>query len=165
VVIPKEIRRTMRIREGDPLEIFTEKDGEVIFKKYSPMGELSDFSSQICETMHKTTNGITAVTDRDSIISVFGAPKRELLERRISPELEQIMEGRQIYQRRGGDKAVPVADGAENYSVAIAAPIVTEGDVMGCVVFLTTDDSRLPGETENKLAGTVAGFLAKQMES
>lgn len=165
VVIPKEIRRTMRIREGDPLEIFTEKDGEVIFKKYSPMGELSDFSSQICETMHKTTNGITAVTDRDSIISVFGAPKRELLERRISPELEQIMEGRQIYHRRSGDKAVPVADGADNYSVAIAAPIVTEGDVMGCVVFLTTDDSRLPGEAENKLAGTVAGFLAKQMES
>ena len=109
VVIPKEIRRTMRIREGDPLEIFTEKDGEVIFKKYSPMGELSDFSSQICETMHKTTNGITAVTDRDSIISVFGAPKRELLERRISPELEQIMEGRQIYHRRSGDKATAKA--------------------------------------------------------
>ena len=165
VVIPKEIRRTMRIREGDPLEIFTEKDGEVIFKKYSPMGELSDFSSQICETMHKTTNRITAVTDRDSIISVFGAPKRELLERRISPELEQIMEGRQLYHRRSGDKAVPAADGADNYSVAIAAPIVTEGDVMGCVVFLTTDDSQLPGEAENKLAGTVAGFLAKQMES
>ncbi len=101
----------MRIREGDPLEIFTEKDGEVIFKKYSPMGELSDFAGQICETMHKTTNRITAVTDRDSIISIFGAPKKELGDKRISTELEQIMEARQVYQRKAGDKAIPIVDG------------------------------------------------------
>ena len=93
VVIPKEIRRTLRIREGDPLEIFTEKDGEVIFKKYSPMGELSDFAGQICETMHKTTGKIAAVADRDSVISVYGASRKELMDKRISGELEQIMEG------------------------------------------------------------------------
>jgi AbrB family transcriptional regulator (stage V sporulation protein T) len=165
VVIPKEIRRTMRIREGDPLEIFTEKDGEVIFKKYSPMGELSDFAGQICETMHKTTNRITAVTDRDSIISIFGAPKKELGDKRISTELEQIMVARQVYQRKAGDKAIPIVDGMENYSIAIAAPIISEGDVMGSVVFISTDGSSLPGEVENKLACTVAKFLGRQMES
>lgn len=165
VVIPKEIRRTMRIREGDPLEIFTEKDGEVIFKKYSPMGELSDFSNQICETMHKTTNRITAITDRDSVISVFGAPRKELAEKRISTDLEQIMEGRQLYHRKAGDKPIAVVDGVGAYSVAIAAPIISEGDVMGCVIFINTEDSSLPGEVESKLAATVSKFLGKQMEN
>ncbi len=165
VVIPKEIRRTMRIREGDPLEIFTEKDGEVIFKKYSPMGELNDFANQICETMHKTTNRITAVTDRDSVISIFGAPKKDLAEKRISAELEQLMEARQVYQRKLGEKGIPVVDGAEGYTVAIAAPIISEGDVMGCVLFISTEGAQLPGEVENKLACTVAKFLGKQMEN
>ena len=165
VVIPKEIRRTMRIREGDPLEIFTDKDGEVIFKKYSPMGELSDFAGQICETMHKTTNRITAITDRDSVISVFGAPKRDLGEKRISGELEQVMEGRQLFQERAGERNLPIVDGDSQYRVSIAAPIISEGDVMGCVVFLNTGDSQPTGEVENKLAATVARFLGKQMES
>ncbi len=165
VVIPKEIRRTMRIREGDPLEIFTEKDGEVIFKKYSPMGELSDFAGQICETMHKTTNRITAITDRDSVISVFGAPKRDLGEKRISGELEQVMEGRQVFQESVGDRQLPIVDGDSQYRVSIAAPIISEGDVMGCVVFLNHGDSQPAGEVENKLAATVARFLGKQMES
>jgi AbrB family transcriptional regulator (stage V sporulation protein T) len=165
VVIPKEIRRTMRIREGDPLEIFTEKDGEVIFKKYSPMGELSDFAGQICETMHKTTNRITAVTDRDTVISIFGAPKKDLGEKRISNELEQIMEARQVYHRKAGEKAIPIIDGMDAYTIAIAAPIISEGDVMGCVVFLSTEGTALPGEVENKLACTVAKFLGRQMEN
>ena len=165
VVIPKEIRRTRRIREGDPLEIFTEKDGEVIFKKYSPMGELSDFAGQICETMHKTTNRITAITDRDSVISVFGAPKRDLGEKRISGELEQVMEGRHLFQEQAGDRVMPIVDGESQYRVSIAAPIISEGDVMGCVVFLNTGESKPTGEVENKLAATVARLLGKQMES
>ena len=103
VVIPKEIRRTMRIREGDPLEIYTEKDGEVIFKKYSPMGELSDFAGQICDTLYKTTGCSTAITDRDSIISVFGVPRRELHDKSISGELEQVMEDLTLYGRGGTD--------------------------------------------------------------
>ena len=97
VVIPKEIRRTLRIREGDPLEIYTEKDGEVIFKKYSPMGELSEFASQICESVHKATGSVTVVCDRDSVIAVSGSGRRDLLEKRISRELEQIMEERRAY--------------------------------------------------------------------
>ncbi len=164
VVIPKEIRRTMRIREGDPLEIFTEKDGEVIFKKYSPVGELTDFASQICETLNKTTGCITAVTDRDNIISVFGVPKRELYEKRISQELEQILEERQLYQRRTGEHGISPADGVTAYNVAIAAPILAGGDLMGSVLFLTAEGTPPLGEVENKLAQMVSRFLGKQME-
>ncbi len=164
VVIPKEIRRTLRIREGDPLEIFTEKDGEVIFKKYSPMGELSDFAGQICETMHKTTNKIAAVADRDSIISVYGMSRKELIDKRISAELEQIMEGRQAYHRENGEKKIAAVDGADSAWISVAVPIISEGDVMGCVLFLSADESTPFGEVEQKLAATVSKFLGKQME-
>lgn len=101
IVIPKEIRRTLRIREGDPLEIYTEKDGEVIFKKYSPMGDLQAVAAQLCESIGKNTGHIAAVADRDSIIAVAGAPKRELLEKRNSAELEQLMEQRRSYRYHG----------------------------------------------------------------
>ena len=94
VVIPKEIRRTMRIREGDPLEIFTDRDGEVIFKKYSPIGELGDFAAQICDSLHRSTDAIAAVCDRDSIIAVSGASKRDFIDKRVSPALERVMESR-----------------------------------------------------------------------
>ncbi len=162
---PGKVFHANVVSDGDPLEIFTNNDGEVIFKKYSPMGELSNFAGQLCETMHKTTNQITVITDRDSIISVSGAPRRELNERRISGELSEVMEGRQAYCRQEGDKALPVAEGVSEYSVAIAVPILSEGDVMGCVVFLSGNGSAPTGEVENKLALTVAGFLGKQMES
>ena len=165
VVIPKEIRRTMHIREGDPLEIYTDKDGGVIFKKYSPMGELSDFAVQICDTMSKTTGCIAAVADRDTIIAVSGGPRRELLEKRISSELEQIMEARQFYRHKEGEHKIPIIDGADKYTIAIAAPIIAEGDILGCVLFLEGEGSAQAGETEFKLAQTIAGFLGKQMES
>jgi len=164
VVIPKEIRRTMRIREGDPLEIYTEKDGEVIFKKYSPMGELSDFAGHICETLHKTSGCCVAICDRDTYISVCGVPRRELAEKRISSDVEQIMEGRGVYQRKSGGRSLPLTDESDRYFVGTAAPILSEGDVMGGVVFFTETD-KLLGEVEYKLAQTVAGFLGKQMES
>ena len=164
VVIPKEIRRTLRIREGDPLEIYTEKDGEVIFKKYSPMGELTDFAAQLAETLYKSTGCAAAIADRDAIIAVNGVPKRDLLEKPISAELEQIMEQRKVYRAAPGEKGVQPTDGVCPYAVAIAAPILTEGDVMGCVAFLT-DDGGSMGDVEFKLAQTVAGFLGKQMES
>ena len=118
VVIPKEIRRTMRIREGDPLEIYTDKDGEVIFKKYSLMGGLGDFAGQMCETLNKTTGQIAVITDRDTCISVAGTPRRELADKRVSTELEQIMEGRQIYQYRAGDNPLFVCDENDKYFIA-----------------------------------------------
>ena len=101
VVIPKEIRRTMRIREGDPLEIFTNRDGEVIFKKYSLLGGVEDFAAQLCETMSRSTGDICAVTDRDTVIAIAGGGKRELLGKRMTGALEQIMENRRIYQYTG----------------------------------------------------------------
>ena len=103
VVIPKEIRRTMRIREGDPLEIFTDRDGEVIFKKYSPIGELSNFAAQICDSLHRSTDAIAAVCDRDSIIAVSGASKRDFIDKRVSPALERIMESRGSIRYDGAD--------------------------------------------------------------
>ena len=164
VVIPKEIRRTMRIREGDPLEIYTSREGEVIFKKYSLMGELDDFAAQFCETMSKTSGVISAVTDRDAIIAVAGGGKRELLGKRISTALEQIMEERHIYQRTG-DERVAVIEDAEKYTAGIAAPILCEGDVLGLVLFVEDGEGSAVGETEYKLAQTIAAFLGKHMES
>jgi len=164
VVIPKEIRRTMRIREGDPLEIYTERDGEVIFKKYSPMGELSEFAGQICESMHKTTGGLAVVCDRDSVIASAGAGRKELADKRISVQLEQLMERRSLYRAESGEP-VPVAEGEEKYRVLTAAPILSEGDLMGCVLFAASGDEAKAGELEHKLVQTVAGFLGKQMEN
>ena len=165
VVIPKEIRRTMRIREGDPLEIYTDKEGGVIFKKYSLMGGLGDFAGQMCETLNKTTGEIAVITDRDACIAVAGAARRELVDKRISPELEQIMEGRQIYQYRQGDAPLAVCEEGDKYLVATAAPILSEGDVLGCVLFVSTDADIQAGETDYKLAQTIAGFLGRHMEA
>ena len=165
VVIPKEIRRTMRIREGDPLEIYTSRDGEVIFKKYSLMGGLDDFAAQLCETMSRSTGAICAVTDRDSVIAVAGGAKRELLEKRISGALEKILEDRGLYQSQDGDEGVSVIEGNEKYRVYLAAPILSQGDVMGCVLFITDAADKTAGETERALAETAASFLGRHMEN
>ena len=165
VVIPKEIRRTMRIREGDPLEIYTDKEGGVIFKKYSLMGGLGDFAGQMCETLNKTTGEIAAITDRDTCIAVAGAARRDLTDKRVSPELEEVMEGRQIYQFQAGDTPIPVCEENERYLVSCAAPILSEGDVLGCVLFIGADSDMHPSETDYKLAQTIAGFLGRHMES
>ena len=164
VVIPKEIRRTLHIKESDPLEIFTDKDGAVIFKKYSPMGELSDFAAQICESLNKTTSGLAAVCDRDTILTVSGAGKRELQEKTISAELEQVLESRRLYSCEAGQKGIPVLAGDDKYRVAVAAPILSEGDVLGGVLFLTEGTGAV-GEVELKLVQTVSMFLGKQMEN
>ena len=162
VVIPKEIRRTMRIREGDPLEIYTERDGEVIFKKYSPMGELSDFAGQICDSLFKTTGNTAAICDRDTVIAAAGGAKKELLDKRISAQLEEIMEKRGVFAAEYR-VALPVCEGGEQ-CITVAAPILSAGDVLGCVIFAAVKDSPAHGETESKLAQTVAAFLGKQME-
>lgn len=153
------------VNEGDPLEIFTDKDGEVIFKKYSPIGELSDFAAQICDSLHKSTDCVAAVCDRDVVIAVAGGGRRELFEKRISPELEQIMESRRVYRHESGGSSVPVTDGESGYCVSVAAPVISEGDLMGCVIFASPKNAPPSGDVEYKLAQTVASFLGKQMES
>ena len=165
VVIPKEIRRTMRIREGDPLEIYTDKDGGVIFKKYSLMGGLVDFAGQLCETLNRTTGQVTVITDRDSCIAVAGVPRRELAEKAVSPQMERLMEGRQVYQYKPGEETIPLCADSEKYSLSTAAPILSEGDVLGCVIFAGTADKLTGGEVEYKLAQSIAGFLGRHMES
>ena len=164
VVIPKEIRRTHRIKEGDPLEIFTDREGEVIFKKYSPIGELGDFAASYAETLAKTAGFPVCITDKDNIIAVSGVPKKELTEKRVSSELESIMnEKTQFIKKEQGDKNVSVADGSEKYFAGVVIPIISEGDSIGSVV-LFSDGSGDMGEVETKLAQSAAGFLGKQME-
>ena len=160
-----KVFRVNVISGGDPLEIYTERDGEVIFKKYSPMGELQNFAAQICESIGKNTGHIAAVADRDTIIAVAGAPKRDLLEKRNSAELEQIMEQRKSYRYRTGEARLRPAESVERYHLGVAAPIIAEGDLMGCVMLLMGENDAAPEASEQTLAQTVAGFLGRQMES
>ena len=148
---------------GDPLEIFTDKDGEVIFKKYSPIGELSDFAAQICESLHKSTDAIAAVCDRDSIIAISGGARRELMDKRISASVERIMEARSAFRHEGGSPLHAV-ESDDRYCVSVAAPIISEGDILGCVLFISPNGAA-GSDIELKLAQTVASFLGKQMES
>ncbi len=170
VVIPKEIRRTMRIREGDPLEIYTDREGEVIFKKYSPIGELSSFAAQYAETLYKTCNMAVIISDRDAVIACAGVSKKEYSDKSLSDELEEVIEGRSMYVRRdGGEKISAIADGSGHY-VSCAMPIISEGDVVGCVASLVENGGErmkeaVSGEMESKLIMTAAGFLGRQLES
>jgi len=152
------------ISNGDPLEIYTDKDGEVIFKKYSLMGGLSDFAAQMCETLNKTTGHVTVITDRDGIIAVSGAPRRDLVDKRLGEKLEGVLEGRKIYQHQSGGEPMPVSDENGKYFVACAAPILAEGDVLGCVLFAGEESGLSAGDTEYKLLQTVSGFLGRHME-
>ena len=165
IVIPKEIRRTLKIREGDPLEIYTEKDGGVIFRKYSPMSDLQDFAAQICESIGANTGHVAAVSDRDSIIALSGAPKRELMDKPNSQELDRLMESRKNYRYVAGDTMLRAAEGSDKYHLGVAAPILSQGDLMGCVMLLMGEDGTPMAEADQRLAQTVAGFLGKQMES
>ena len=165
MVIPKEIRRTMRIREGDPLEIYTSREGEVIFKKYSLLGGVEDFAAELCETMSRSTGSVCAVTDRDTVIAVAGGSKRGPMGKRITPELEQIMESRKIYQYTGEGQPLQVTEGIDSLLTTVAAPILAEGDLLGLVLFISSDPAAVTGDTEYKLAQTIAAFLGRHMES
>ena len=153
------------ISDGDPLEIYTEKDGGVIFRKYSPMGDLQEFASQMCEAIGANTGCIAAVSDRDSIIALHGAPKRELMDKPNSQELEKLMEQRRNYRFQPGDAPIRASDGSDKYYLGVASPILSQGDLMGCVMLLMNESSQPMQESDQKLAQTVAGFLGKQMEN
>ena len=163
VVIPKEIRRTMRIREGDPLEIYTDREGGVIFKKYSQLGDVTDFAVQLCDTLSRVAGSPAVITDRDNCIAAGGVPRREVVDKRVSARVEQIMVGRQSFSASG--QPVYLCDGSEKYRVLVAVPILSEGDVLGCVLFISEGEGPQLGEVEVKLAQTAAGFLGKHMES
>ena len=165
VVIPKEIRRTMRIREGDPLEIFTNKDGEVIFKKYSAVGELENFSTQYAEALYKISGHNTAITDTDSIICAAGVGKKELCEQKISAEIETVLKNRENYfTEKLSESRVHLLDYDNNYLCGAVIPIISEGDVIGSVILYSTDIKTVMGDTEKKLATTAATVLGKLFE-
>ena len=166
--VPKhhdEVYNINVVSEGDPLEIYTEKDGGVIFRKYSPMGDLQDFASQICESIGSNTGRIAAVSDRDTIIALAGAPKRELMDKPNSHELDRLMEQRKNYRYLPGETMLRATESSDKYHLGVAAPILSQGDLMGCVMLLLGENDAPLAEADQKLAQTVAGFLGKQMES
>lgn len=162
VVIPKEIRRTMRIREGDPLEIYTDRDGEVIFKKYSPMGELGTFAEELAEALSRTAGMSCAICDRDAVIAAAGGAKKDIFEKAISSDLEMLMEQRHIYEHQLNSDTIPVSTN-DNYHVVVATPIISEGDVTGCVAFVSDKEDDVPTDVETKLSQTAANFLSKHV--
>lgn len=164
VVIPKEIRRTLRIREGDPLEIFVDRDGEVILKKYSPIGELGDFAKEYAESLYESTGHITMISDRDTMIAVSGASKKEFLDKQVGMLVESCMENRKsVIEGNGGEYEVCKGI-TETYGSFVIAPIIAGGDPIGTVILINKDESVKMGMMETKMAETAAGFLAKQME-
>ncbi len=168
VVIPKEIRRTLRIREGDPLEIFTDREGEVILKKYSPIGELGDFAKEYAESLHSTLNHITCIADRDIIIAVSGISKKELMDKKVSPEVDKIISEKITTVFDGAnDKMINITsdeDGPPKYAAGVVSPIVSEGDPIGAVIILSKESDAKMGDLEMKISDTAASFLGKQME-
>ena len=168
VVIPKEIRKTLRIKEGDPLEIFTDREGQVILKKYSPIGELSEFATGYAETLAKTTGHIACITDKDTIIAVSGGSKKEFLEQDVSRELEKLMEDKEVYtSKENSDKAVPITRNETNEKKnksQIVYPIISNGDTIGTVILMSKEANKKMNEVEKKVAQSAASFLGSQMD-
>ena len=165
VVIPKEIRRTLRIRESDPLEIFTDREGEIILKKYSPIGEITPFAKKYAESMAQVSGLTAIVADRDQFIAVSGNYK-ELYGKRISKELEEKMSNRETVIAKKGEKSfISLAEDFDgDYTQIAVAPIICEGDIIGAVGLLGNDQKSALGDTEQKLIQAAAGFLGRQME-
>jgi len=167
VVIPKEIRRTLRIREGDPLEIYTDRDGEVILKKYSPIGEIAAFAKDYTESLFRSMGHITCICDRDMVVAASGVPRKELWDKPISRELENAIENRQsmAINKLSGGKVISVTNDEEGvYTAQVFSPIIADGEAIGGVLLLSRDQGVKMGDTELKVAETAAGIIGRQME-
>ena len=161
---------TLRIKEGDPLEIFTEKEGSIVLKKYSPIGELTEFATGYADTLSKTTGHIAFITDKDTVIAVSGISKKEYLEQNVSDELEQLMEDKEIYtSKENSDLALPVTQADQNnkdkrYNSQVVYPIISNGDTIGTVILLSKQSNIKMNDVEKKVAQSAATFLGSQME-
>lgn len=166
VVVPKEIRRTLRIREGDPLEIFTDREGEIILKKYSPIGELGQFAKQYADSLTQTTGHIVVITDKDQFIAVAGPTKKDLVTKGISHDLEEVINERETIVASKDDKSYIkiMNDDDSEFMFQVITPIISEGDAIGSVIILTKDAKTKFSDLEIKLASTAAAFLGRQME-
>ena len=169
IVIPKEIRRTLRFRESDPIEIFTGGEGEIVLKKYSPVGELEPFARQYAESLAQTTGNIVCITDKDKVIAVAGGSKKELLGRPISHELEQLIENRErisaLAKEQGFIKLTEQNGVEEHFTMQVISSVICQGDAIGAVIITSCEPGVKAGETEQKLALVAAAFLGKQMEA
>ena len=163
VVIPKELRRTMRIREGDPLEIFTVGDGEVVFKKYSPVGEMTAFAAQYADVLARACEAPVLICDRDHVVAAAGIAKKEVYDRRISRALEDLIESRRTFVAKAASERLQPIDTLPRYA-AVCAPILASGDVSGAVCLLLGEAGTLPSDSDYKLCAVAAAFLGKQME-
>ncbi len=164
IVIPKEIRRTLRIREADPLEIYTDREGEIILKKYSPIGEMGTFAKQYAESMAQVSGHVALITDRDQFIAVSGGLKN-LLGKSISKELEEKIDHRESVVATKAERSfIPISNDEEDIHHEAISPIICEGDVIGSVILVETDHKSRMGEVEQKLIQSAAGFLGRQME-
>lgn len=171
VVIPKEIRRTMRIKEGDPLEIFVDREGEVILKKYSPISELGDFAKEYADALSDTLGAIILIADRDEIIAVSGGSRKEFLNKPIGSIVEKVMEDRRtllvnnIREEPKKNYLNIIEENVDNELNSFCiAPIIPHGDVIGAVIICSKSPDVIMGDLEQKLSETAAGFLAKQLE-
>lgn len=165
VVIPKEIRRTLRIREGDPLEIFTDKEGEIILKKYSPIGELSAFAKQYAESLAQVVECLVGICDMDQIIAAAGNGKKEIQDKDITKELGEFLGERKTREAKAGEKRyISVVDESEPYVQEVISPVLCAGDVIGGVILLWQESSVKMTDAELKLAEYTAKVLGKQME-
>ncbi len=170
VVIPKEIRRTLRIREGDPLEIFVDRDGEVILKKYSPIGELGEFAKEYADSLYEAVGHIALIADRDAIIAVSGVSKKEFMNKPVGTLVERAMEDRRTFTLAKGASDRPKGsvigdeDEENKFTAVVISPIISEGDPIGAVVLCSREADAKMSDLELKLVETAAGFLAKQME-
>ena len=167
VVVPKEIRRTLRLREGTPLEIFTDREGEIILKKYSPMMELNAFAGQYADAMAQSTGLMVCITDRDQVVAAAGGAKKDFFQKPISRALEHVIQERATVQAGKDDRNyVEVsAEDMEGVTAQVVTPIICEGDAIGAVVIMSREPRAKFSEGELRLAVTAAGFLGRQMES
>ena len=168
IVIPKEIRKTLRIKEGDPLEIFTDKNGEVILKKYSPIGELSEFAIGYAETLAKTTGHIACITDKDTVIAVSGAPKKEFWGQNLSAEIEEVMDNKEVYKSSDNNEiSLPITQNdtrERKFNSQVVYPIIAQGDTVGSIILISKDANTKMGDVEMKVIQSAAGFLGSQMD-
>lgn len=164
VVIPKEIRRTLRIREADPLEIYTGKEGEIILKKYSPMGEFGGVLEELCEAVYKSTKRNCVICDRDWVVAAAGPCKDMVVEKTISNDMKEAMEYRNKYQRNKGEQGVSLTEDLD-YEASLIYPILAEGDLTGAVLYLAQESETEVVEADDRLLHTVALFLGGHMET
>ena len=168
VVIPKEIRRTLRIREGDPLEIYTDHDGEVVLKKYSPIGEISTIAKDYTDSLYRTLGHVTCISDRDAVVSVSGTSRKDLMEKPLSSDIDRILQNRQtvILNLSAGDKMIPVTgeDKADQYTCQAVVPILSDGEIIGGLILLGKESGARMTDIDQKVAETTATIVGRQME-